>query len=243
MQCFCVEIATQTTSFRNPEFQNFHKTLDMPPPSTIIGFAGAAMGLSPKMAQEFFEEVPFVAGVSGFHLGRTTDTWKYRNQTKNMHLYDPLLEGSVIKREQLILSRYFLVFGSSDLESLRKLRASLESPLFALTLGNSDSLAWVKKVMDDLSITESKLVKECVIPGDVVGEVLRRASEVPEFSIYHTSEPITYDLPTRFDYNSDYGKREIKQTQSLSIVSQEMQLNFEVRGVQLEDRFIPVFDL
>lgn len=243
MNYFCLEIATQTASFRNPEFQNFHKTLDLPPPTTLIGFAGAALGLSPKMAQEFFEVQPFVAGVAGSHSGRTTDTWKYRNQTKNMHLYDPLLEGSVIKREQLVQSRFFLAFGSANSDPLSELKEAIQFPQFALTLGNSDSIAFVKKVYEDIPASRSNVIRECVAPGDVVGEVLRKAHDFPEFSIYHTSEPITYDLPTRFSYESDYGRREIAQTRRFSIVSHEMQLNYEIDGVTCEGRFIPVFDL
>lgn len=243
MQCFCAEIVTQTTSFRNPEFQNFHKTLDMPPPSTIMGFAGAAMGLSAKMAQDFFDATPFVAGISAFHSGKTTDTWKYRNQTKDMHLYDPLMDGSVIKRELLIQSNYFIVFGSENQEKLEFLRAAIEYPKFALTLGSSDSVAWVKYIEGGLSVSRSNVVKGCMVPGDVVGEVIRRATDKPEFSIYQSSEPITYDLPIRFNYKSDYGKREVEQTKTLSIVTQEMQLNFEVDGVLYGDRFIPVFNL
>lgn len=243
MQCFCVEIATQSASFRNPEFQNFHKTLDMPPPSTIIGFAGAAMGLSPKMAQDFFEATPFVTGICAFHSGRTTDTWKYRNQTKNMHFYDPIRDGSVIKRELLVQSSYFLVFGSENKEQLELLRSAIESPKFALTLGSSDSVAWVKCIKEGLSVSKSKMIKGCIVPGDIVGEVIRQSSDGPEFSIYQTSEPITYDLPVRFNYKSDYGKREVAQTKTLSIITQEMQLNFEVEGVLYDKHFIPVFDL
>jgi CRISPR-associated protein Cas5t len=243
MQCFCVEIATQTTSFRNPEFQNFHKTLDMPPPSTIIGFAGAAMGLSPKMAQAFFDDTPFVTGVSAVHSGRTTDTWKYRNQTKDMHLYDPLKDGSVIKRELLIRSKYSLVFGSENTEQLESLFKAIAYPKFALTLGSSDSVVWVKRMQKEVPLTRSNLVKDCLVSGDIVGEVIRRASDEPEFSIYQTSEPITYDLPVRFNYKSDYGRREVEKTKTLSIITQEMQLNFEVEGVLYDDHFIPVFDL
>lgn len=243
MKYFCIEIATQTTSFRNPEFQNFHKTLDLPPPTTLIGFAGAALGLSPKMAQEYFEDSQFIVGISGFHLGRTTDTWKYRNQTKNMHLYHPLLEGSVIKREQLVQSRFFLVFGSADSGRLSELSDAIQLPQFALTLGNSDSIAFIKKVYEDVPAFRSNIIRECIVPGDVIGEVLRKAGELPEFSIYHTSEPISYDLPIRFDYKSDYGRREVAQTKRFSIVSHEMQLNYEVDGVICEDRFIPVFEL
>ena len=50
-----IEIATQSSTFKNPDFQNYHKSFFLPPPTTLVGFAGAAIGLSPKKSQEFFE--------------------------------------------------------------------------------------------------------------------------------------------------------------------------------------------
>ena len=79
MKYCIVEIVTQTATFRNPEFQNFHKTLPIPPPTTLVGIAGAAMGLSPKSAQLFFEESDFVMGSYCKNQGISTDLWKYND--------------------------------------------------------------------------------------------------------------------------------------------------------------------
>lgn len=243
MHSFCIEIITQTASFRNPEFQNFHKTLDLPPPTTVIGLAGAALGLSPKMAQEFFEETPFYLGIAGNFGGRVTDTWKYNKRTKDMHLYDPLLDGSVIQREHLIHNQFFLFFGSENEPKLEELKAAFLNPVFALTMGNSDALAMIKTVEDNIEILESNKLKNCIVAGDVVGEVIRNASNNLSFSIYQTSDPITFDLPVRFEYTSDYGKRIVTNTSTFSFIGAEMQLNFETKGVIYKDVFIPIFQL
>lgn len=243
MKSFCVEISTQTASFRNPEFQNFHKTLDLPPPTTIIGLAGAALGLSPNMAQDFFDNASFKVGITGFNKGRTTDTWKYNKRTSGMHMYDPLLDGSVIKRELLIDNQFILSFSSDNEEAIDRLFSAFENPVFALTMGNSDSLAKVKKMGTDVSFTRQSNLKNCLVAGDVVGEVFRNASENLTFSIYQTTEPITYDLPTRFNYSSDYGKRTVADVATFSFISHEMQLNYDVEGILYENLFIPVFDL
>jgi len=243
MECACIEITTQTTSFRNPDFQNFHKTLDLPPPTTIMGFAGAAMGLSPKMTQDFFDTHSFVVGVYGHFSGKAKDTWKYHKRTENMHLYDPLLDGSVIHREQLIHGNYVFTFGTKNPEVLDQLLKQIQIPFFALTLGSSDSIAHVKGIQRGMTISDSRIISNCLLPGDVIGEVLREASQNLEFSIYQTSEPITYDLPVRFHYQSDYGRREIAQTRTFSFIGQEMQLNYEVPGVKFGKIFIPVFEL
>ncbi len=253
MHSFCVEIITQTASFRNPEFQNFHKTLDLPPPTTIIGFAGAALGLSPKMAQEFFEETPFYLGIAGNFGGRVTDTWKYSKMKSQMHLYYPGMKysvgkiqeecSSIIQREHLIHNQFFLFFGSENESKLQELKTAFLNPVFALTMGNSDSLAMVKTIDDNIEIVQNDKLKNCIIAGDVVGEVIRNASKSLEFSIYQTSEPITFDLPIRFQYSSDYGKRIVSDTSTFSFIGDEMQLNFETKGVIFKGAFIPIFQL
>ncbi|NJN33797.1 MAG: CRISPR-associated protein Cas5 [Saprospiraceae bacterium] len=54
MNCCLIQVQSQTATFRNPEFQNFHKSFALPPPTTIVGLAGAALGFDAKAAQDFF---------------------------------------------------------------------------------------------------------------------------------------------------------------------------------------------
>jgi len=63
-----------------------------------------------------------------------------------MHLYDPLLDGSVIKRELLFHPQFFLTFLSEEETCINELVAHFENPVFALTMGSSDSLAKVYSV-------------------------------------------------------------------------------------------------
>ncbi|MEL6719601.1 MAG: CRISPR-associated protein Cas5 [Bacteroidota bacterium] len=243
MKAFSLEILAQTASFRNPEFQNFHKTLELPPPTTVIGFAGAALGLSPKMAQDFFDTGNFQIGIAGYSDGRMRDTWKYNKRTSSMHVYDPLLDGSVIQKEYLVHNQFFLVFCNEDETRLERLRTAFQFPKFALTMGNSDALAKIKLISKSLDITESSTLKNCLVQGDVVGETMRRSMDSFEFSLYQTSEPISFDLPVRFSYKSDYGKRSVSKNDTFSFIGQEMQLNFKVKGVKIDDLFIPIFPL
>ena len=108
MKNFVVEIKSQTASFRDPNFQNFHKTLDLPPPTTIIGLSGAALGLSPLQSQDFFEDGDFQIGIYGNYDGRCNDTWKYDRRHTNRGLkYDPGMDGSIIQKEFLIQNTFF----------------------------------------------------------------------------------------------------------------------------------------
>ena len=243
MNSFCIEIVSETASFRNPEFQNYHKTLNLPPPSTIIGLAGAAMGISALMAQQFFDDHEIEIGIAGHHKGKMKDTWKYNKRSSAMHLYDPLTDGSIVKREHLIKNLFFLVFASDNKSVITRLQEAFKNPTFALTMGNSDALAKIKVIHDELIITEDSKVSNCLLAGDAIGEVLKQADKNPVFSIYQSSEPIKFDLPVRFNYKSDYGKRSIARVDTFSFVTIEMQLNFNVRGVRCKNLFIPIFKL
>ena len=245
MKNFVVEILSQTASFRNPDFQNFHKSLELPPPTTIMGLAGAALGFPALQAQEFFKENEFEIGVYGNFNGKCNDTWKYdRRHNKRGLRYDPELDGSVIQKEYLIQNTFLIAFSTENQEKLKKLFTAFESPIFALTMGNSDSLAFVRSVIQDLEHNEQSKLEHCIVKGDVIEDVMRIAPEKMEFSIYQSSsEPITYDLPIRFEYESDYGKRSVSDISTFSFISEEMQLNFEVNGLLYHDKFIPLFKL
>ncbi|MEX0607958.1 MAG: CRISPR-associated protein Cas5 [Balneolaceae bacterium] len=244
MKNFVVEIKSQTASFRDPDFQNFHKTLDLPPPTTIIGLAGAALGLSPLQSQEFFEKDDFQIGIYGNYDGRCNDTWKYDRRHSNRGLkYDPEMDGSVIQKEFLIQNTFLIAFSSANEEKLDELFSAFLSPAYALTMGNSDSLAFVKSVHKDVESAKRDTVDHCLVQGDIIDEVMRMAPQKMDFSIYQTSEPITYDLPTRFEYESDYGKRAVSSISTFSLIGEQMKLNFEVEGLSHNNNFIPLFDL
>lgn len=239
MKNLALEILSQTASFRNPDFQNFHKSLDLPPPTTIVGLSGAALGLSPLAAQEFFEDNDLQIGVYGDFSGKCSDTWKYNKEIRDMRTYNPAKDGSIIQKEYLIHTRFILAFFSKKDAAIEKLANGFETPKYALTMGNSDSLAWVKNIESNLPHVKSFTVENCMLQGNVVDNVMNLSSENLEFSIYNTSEAITYDLPVKFSYASDYGKRAVSRIGTYSIIGRKMKLNYEVEGLRYKNLFVP----
>lgn len=243
MKNFVIEIRCQTASFRNPNFQNFHKSLELPPPTTIIGFAGAALGLSPLQSQEFFDGANFKIGICGVYGGKCLDTWKYNKGIRDMRLYDPGLDGSIIQKEYLINTKFLLVFTSENERELLRLKKAFENPVYALTMGNSDSLAQIKSIEENATFCMENEVEHCFIQGDVVNQVMSMAEKGNlEFSVY-SNETLTYDLPLRFDYENDYGKRKTSKIDTYSLINKKMKLNYKVEGVKLKEQFIPLFKI
>jgi CRISPR-associated protein Cas5t len=232
MKYCIVEIRTQTATFRNPEFQNFHKTLPLPPPTTMVGIAGAAMGLSPGASQLFFDESGFVMGSYCKNQGTSTELWKYNDFS----------ERSIILKEILFQNHILLVYGSEDLSKIDRLIESFRNPVYSLTMGNSDSLAKVLNVKEENTTIDSDLIANCLVEGNVIEEVLSNATNGFDFSIYSTSDPIAMDLPTRFSYSDEYGMRSVNQRKQFSLITTEMRLNVRKRGISYNDCFIPLFN-
>jgi len=233
MKYCIVEIKSQTATFRNAEFQNFHKTLTLPPPTTLIGLAGAALGLSPKKAQDYFYEEKCQLGVYGKSGGLAKDLWKY-NDFKTR---------SIILREILFKNHFFCAFGIESTEKITQLGEAFLNPKYALTMGNSDSLAKVVRVIYLNNTSICDLIENCIVEGDIISEVLDQAAIDPKFSIYQTSEPIAIDIPVRFSYNGDYGMRNVIKRKTLSFISKSMQLNLNKNGLAYDGHFIPLINL
>jgi len=231
MKYCIVELKTQTATFRNPEFQNFHKTLPLPPPTTLVGIAGAAMGKSPKDAQRFFEESAFEMGSYCKNTGMATDLWKYND----------FRERSIILKEVLFQNEVILIYGTEDISKIGFLMKSFENPVYGLTLGNSDSLAKLVTISEETKTIEADSVSHCLIEGDIIEEVLYNASNGLDFSIYSTSDPVAIDLPTRFFYTDSYGMRSVCQRKQFSLITTEMKLNVMKKGILYKEIFVPLF--
>lgn len=233
---FCaLEIRSVTASFRNPEFQNFHKSFRLPPPTTLIGLAGAAMGLSPKAAQDFFDENPFRVGIAGKSKGMMRDLWKY----------DTMPGRSVITRELFANSQYWIAFGSPDHALVHRLKSAFESPVYALTMGTSDSLAKVIAPRLIEQEIEHNEIEDALVENDIVPLVLAQAMKGGEFSFgVNDADPVAYQLPVRFGYESDYGLRRVTERKLFSFVGPKVKFVDETfTGIMVDSVFIPTFDL
>lgn len=230
-----IEIRSITASFRNPEFQNFHKSFRLPPPTTLIGLAGAAMGLSPKAAQDFFDLNPFRAGVTGRAEGMMRDLWKY----------DTMPGRSVITRELFANTHFWIAFGSPDEALVQQIKEAFKNPAYALTMGTSDSLAKVATVQLIEKEDEHNELEDALVEGDIVPLVLAQALKGGEFAFgVNDADPVASQLPIRFGYESDYGLRKVAERKLFSFVGPKVKFVDETfKGVKVDSVFIPTFDL
>ena len=233
MDYLVLKVKTQTSTFRIPEFQNFHKSFFLPPPTTLMGFAGAALRFTPRDAQAFFLENRISLGIYGESAGSAHDLWK-------INTFDG--KGSVIKREILFFNTFYVLYAAPEQRIIAKLEQAFHYPGFAMTLGASDSLAKIKIIPQWSSVQQNE-VEHCLLEGDIIKEVMDNIDNGSQFSIYSSSDPMVYDLPVKFHYEGDFGPRKVTARKQYSFVGPKMVLNVKKSGILVEDHFVPLVNI
>lgn len=240
MKYYSFIVNTQTSTFRLSEFQNFHKSFLYPPPTTLIGFFGAAMGLSPKASQDFFDNYAFEVGVIGFSKGLAKDLWKYRNANNK----DISSNTGIITKEFLFDNQYIIAIGSENEEKLDELVLALKNPVYALTLGASDSIAKVSsEFFKSNEPSFHDIIQKTYIEGMLDDIIDLEYDNKFTFMISGSYTPIKFDLPVRFNYRDDYGIRTIKERKTFSLVYEKIKTINKIKGITYKDYFIPLFQL
>lgn len=171
MNGFSIVLLAETASFRDPGGQLYHTTFPLPPVSTIIGIAGAALGFPFQQTWEYFLANDINIGVKdisrsllGMPPGRGLDLWKYRK------IVTKEIRSDILKREFLFRPAFRLCYSCQDKEILEQLRQAFLSPAWALSLGTSDDIALLKEISEIEEVKEVdggtvELIYS-LIPGD-----------------------------------------------------------------------------
>jgi len=257
MNYIILELLAQTMSFRHPNYQNFHKTLLLPPPTTLYGFVGAALGLSFKNAQAYFIEHIKEFGVHGTHNGKSNDLWKFIKRINKFDFYENAETNNsrdVLIREYLHGCSLLVFFGVNEKSIFNDLLKAFNSPNYALTLGNSDSLVKLNKISsfdanESISIIEkADTLSNCLYKGNVVKEILNKSEKNNNFSLYNTEAEM---LPVQFkfdeikknkNFTGNYKRTAVK-SDDFSFITSKLELNFKVDGIKYNQIFIPTIKL
>ncbi|AEH44113.1 CRISPR-associated protein Cas5 [Thermodesulfatator indicus DSM 15286] len=170
MEGLAVTVSAPVASFRRPLDINFQRTLLLPPPTTCLGIAGAALGLSEGelwrrgsplsdlKVSVLLEPSP----VTGGDPAVTRDLLKVL-KIKNKKIS---AERSPYFRELLFFSRYTLLFAGKD-ELLDRLRKAFADPAYPLSLGREDELARIEAIEEAVFSPGEPLLFGTMVPGDL----------------------------------------------------------------------------
>lgn len=163
-------------SYRQPDFHTYHKTLPLPPKTTIAGLIGSAFGISPQeVNEEWLLNDRFKMGIIGVHKGQANDLWQIRKyESKQIKAYQAGKEAApyktaVIVRELLFQIEIVLYLTFEKVSDFDSVKNALNAPKWALSLGREDELIKIELIDDvDLPLISGQQVfKETVIAGDL----------------------------------------------------------------------------
>ncbi len=235
MFIFSMEGVSLTASFRSPETHTFHKTLPLPPKTTIIGMMGAALGVGLKEVHKLVDEQGLLVGVYGSNKGLMRDLWNYRKLTGKEKKYteDDIKsrrQYSVLIREYLFENQFVFYFGSNALDSLEQLRSAFLSPVYTLTVGTSDDLFKICEISDIIEEEKCNLSKFefTVLPGDL-SQLYNNDIDFSQLPIVQTvNTPQVFLLPTRFVFEGD--ERRVSERKKFTFISTPVKLKTEIDG-------------
>lgn len=237
MYIFYLDTVAETASFRVPETHTYHETLPLPPRTTLIGMAGAALGLPYEEAYKFINDIPIYVGVSGSSLSIFKDLWNYRKITNKSYTNEQIKDRqhySIVIREYLYQLSSRLYFGCEKCEELEKIKTAFSSPVYPITAGNSDDLLKIKKIssIQEFSKEEVSEFSNTCIPGDI-SSLYRPVIKITDTPITQTVfDPRIYRLPFSFTFEGN--KRIVSEKRIFSFIQTPIRLKSSIFAFLIE---------
>lgn len=228
MKALAVQVRAPVASFRRPLDHTYQRTLPLPPPTTVIGLAAAALGISTR---ELWDSSSPLRAVRVQVLAqnipaRAADLWTL------LKIKSGKMERSPYLRELLFNAQFTLLY-QADEPLLDRLQQAFWQPIYPLSLGREDELIQVEsfEIIDCLPAEPPYRFYGVILPGD-----LRLLHARPVVQPGVVLEPAVVErLPTAFAID----RNEQRNPQNLRTFTL---LPFQVI-VELEQMNIPVYAL
>ncbi len=165
MKVIKVDVRAPQVSFRRPLDLNFQRTLPLPPPTTMIGLAGAALGLSDlelwnDEKWKSLREVK-VSALLNVAPGKAKDMITILKVKGGR-----IEQRSPYFRELLFNVEYSLLYGGDD-ELIDMLKEAFDNPFYPLSLGREDELIEIVDVAEIMPESGVPVFYGTILPGDI----------------------------------------------------------------------------
>lgn len=196
MKVLHIELRGLTASFRVPHMFKYHRSLPLPPYTTVVGMFGAAVGLDMATAQTLFEHLGLKIGIAGTHKGSCNDTWRVLTTKKDA-------EYDVVERQILYKPLYHILFEGNE-SAIHICEKAFRYPAYPLSLGRPDDIANAMVYPPFDAETEPiHQLRNTVIVGT--------PSALVENSLFDPDNPtdpgpstLLYRLPVHFNFKNGY---------------------------------------
>ncbi len=206
MTIVVVEAVAPVASWRPPEALTYHRTLPLPPYTSLVGTLGAALGLALPEVYRFLSEGGIRLGVGGWHEGQARDLWKFQKLESIAEGKD--IKTDVLLREHWIDVRLALVVETPDLRTADAVADAFRRPSFPLTAGPSDALMKAVAVrVEDVEPRPSPRLAYNMVFGELPPryKLAEGWDEIPLSRVIRA--PTVEQLPTGFSFEPDSPRR------------------------------------
>ncbi len=220
MKTFVVSAQSVTASFRIPENHTFQPTLPLPPITTIIGMAGAALGYSNEESFRFWSKSGIKVGVYSTYEGFIKDLWKYRKRKSG----DKEPEISAVLIRELLADFKLRVLFAADTDELIVLHNAFNNPKYALSAGSSDDILKIHAISEIFNANPEIKVEFCntVLPGDQCIDYIPNLDLENTPVTYSIRAPQVYLLPTDFEFLGE--KRKVKEKKLFTFIGSSIRI-------------------
>lgn len=239
MYGICINLRSTTASYRDSSSQLYHETLPLPTPTTMVGLAGAAMGMNNQDAMDYFKKNEIMVGCRGSNKGMFRDLWNYNKIKGKKNVIK-----DIIVREYLYDNEIQIYFSSENKEAIDFLKNSMEKPVYAITLGNSDDLACIRKInyYEDIKpIMVKDGLQSTWIFKDCYSKVSVDWDEVSKLPVYKSLQPpLIKRLPTVFSFDKN-GVRSGSVYTTMTYLNKHSVLDEEIEVYKFDDDNVPLY--
>jgi CRISPR-associated protein Cas5t len=191
-----LDVEGDFNSFRIGQSLQYQRTYLFPPKPTIIGLAGAALGLADNELERLYTDI-LVGTILNQYQGLARDLWGI-TKFKTVGT-----EHAVVVREMLHRPYYSIYFAPSKTAlSLKELQAAFADPVYPLSLGRSDELVVVKslRITDLATAKPGACYRNTVLPFDYRkrGYILKKVTEM-KHGVLELPQVIT--IPEVYSYD------------------------------------------
>ncbi|GBC92708.1 hypothetical protein HRbin15_01184 [bacterium HR15] len=218
-QVLAVQVEAPVASFRRRLDHTYQRTLPLPPLTTLIGLAGAALGND--VATLWSDASPLkelkVQVLAQNQPARAIDVWTL------LKIKAGKMERSPYLRELLFDARFTLLYGGTQ-EQLSRLYDAFLQPVYPLSLGREDELLRVTscEILECPPASSPFLFYGTLLPGD-----LRLLNARPILQEGLVLEPATVErLPTRFEVDPN-GVRHPADEQTFTFLPYNVHIEIE----------------
>lgn len=199
MKGLCISLYSETSSFRDPNTHLYQETLPAPSPTSIVGLAGAALGLDYEKILNFFKINNIGIGCIIKKNGFGKDLWGYTKIKSNEVTKD------IIIREFFYGVNVNLFFACKNSSVIDKLFEAFNNPCYALTLGNSDDIVKVKSIdiVENVVVKSEKNIKNTWVLGNHIRDFELNWDYIKSIPIkISIKPPVVKNLPIDFIFEN-----------------------------------------